>query len=168
MINVTSTFKWLGNELVDMVMGDVEDRLDKAGRRWLSIVQGIAPVRSGELRAGLFYRAEGRTLVLGGTAGHTLFADRGTRYQAGQYFIERALEQVGSLFGADVQLDFQVPHIASPVYSHQAHMIAPSGIQPRPLTQAQHRRVLGNQAAMKRHYRGNVKRAKLRVRRIGS
>jgi len=46
-------------------------------------------------------------------------------------------------------------------------MIVPSGIQPRPLTQAQHRRVQGNEAEYRRHHRGNVRKAKMRVRRFG-
>jgi hypothetical protein len=166
-IDVTSSFKWLGNQVVDAVLGDVNVRLNRTGQQWLSIVQAIAPVDTGALRAGLFYRVEGRTLTVGGTASHTIFSDRGTRNQPGQFFIERALNQVGSVLGAEIGIEFNVPYIVSPVLSHQDRMIVPSSIQPRPLTQAQHRRVQGNQAAMRRHYRGNVKRAKVRVRRIG-
>lgn len=166
MIDVKAAFRWAGNAVIDTVMGEIDQRLHQVGSRWLSIAQGLAPVDTGELRAGLYYRVENRTLVLGGTAGHTLFVDRGTRNMAGRWFIENALHQVEPLFGAGLTLEFNVPHIASPVIAHQGRMIAPSGIQPRPLTREQHRRVQANQAAYKRHHRGNVKRAKVVVRRF--
>jgi hypothetical protein len=167
-MGITSSFSWLGQRVTDAVLGDMDKRLHLAGQRWLAAVEPITPVRTGELRAGLFYRVENRTLIVGGTALHTLFVDRGTRFMAGQWFIERALNEIGSVFGASLEMEFTVPHIVSPVLSHGGRMIAPSGIQPRPLTQAQHRRVAANQAMGRNLHRGNVKRAKVRVRRFGS
>lgn len=166
MIDVKSSFRWLGDRAIDLVMGDINARLNQVGSRWLSIAQSLANKDTGAMAAGLYYRVEDRTLVLGGTQPYTLFQDRGTRNIAGHWFIENALHQVEPLFGAGLRMEFTIPHIISPVYAHEGRMIVPSGIQPRPLTRAQHRRVQGNQAAYRRHYRGNVKRAKMVVRRF--
>lgn len=168
-MGITATFRQFGQGITDMVLGQIDQRLDRAGQQWLSVAQNLAPMRSGELRAGLYYRVESRTLVVGGHAPYTIFVDRGTRNQMGRFFIEEALLQIGPLFGAGVEIDFVTPHIASPLLAHQGTYIVPTGIQPRPLTQAQHRHVQQNLVpAAKRYHRGVVKRAKVRVRRIGS
>lgn len=167
MINVTSSLQWFGDKITDLVLGEATDRLERAGQRFVAAVHGTVHVDTGEMRAGAFYRVEGRTLILGDTSRHTLFEAAGTRYRAGHPQFFEAINSIGSIFGASLELDFAVPHIASPVIAHGGRMIVPSGIQPRPLTQAQHRRVQANQAEYRRHYRGNVKRAKMRVRRGG-
>lgn len=165
-MSLTSGLQWFGDRITDLVLGEVDARLNQAGQKWLTAVDAIAPIRTGELKAGLFYHVQNRTLTVGGTAPHTLFVDRGTRNQAGQWFIERALHEIGPIFGANLEMEFTVPHIAAPVLAHRSTMIVPSGLQPRPLTQAQHRRVAANAAVAKSLYRGNVKRAKVRAKRF--
>lgn len=166
MINVSSAFQWFGDRVTDLVLGEVNDRLERAGQQFVARASATVHVDTGEMRAGLFYRVEGRTLVLGDTSSHSLFEAAGTRYRAGHPQLFEAINSIGSIFGTNLELDFAVPSIASPVLAHGGHMIVPSGIQPKPLTQAQHRRVQANQAEYRRHYRGNVKRAKMRVRRF--
>lgn len=165
----TALFRQFGQSVTDLVFGQIDQRLEHAGQQWLTIARNLSPVRTGELQTGLYYRVENRTLVVGGHAPYTIFVDRGTRNRMGQFFIEEALLQIGPLFGAGVEIDFVTPHIASPLLAHQGTYVVPSGSQPRPLTQAQHRHVQENLVpAARRYHRGVVKRARIRVRRIGS
>lgn len=166
MFSVTSTIQWAGDKIADLVYGEIDQRLNAAGQKFVDQVHRTVHVKTGEMRAGAYYRVEGRTLILGDTSPHTLFEALGTRYRAGHSQYLEAINSIGPLFGASLEMEFAVPFIASPVLAHDGRMIIPSGIQPRPLTQAQHRRVLANQAEFRRHHRGNVRRAKVRVRRF--
>lgn len=166
MFSVTSAINWAGNKVTDFVYGEIDQRLNKAGQKFVDTVHATVHVKTGEMRAGAYYRVENRTLVLGDTSPHTIFEALGTRYRPGHPQYLDAINSIGPLLGADVHLDFVVPQITSPVLAHAGRMIVPGAIHPRPLTQAQHRQVQANQAAYRKRYKGVVKRARLRVRRF--
>jgi hypothetical protein len=167
MISVTSTINWLGQKVIDGVLGDIDIRMNRAGQKFVDQVHATVHVKTGAMRAGAFYRVEDRTLILGDTAPHTMFEAFGTRFRPGHPQYLEAINSIGSTLGFDLEMNFVVPHISSPLIAHGGRFIVPSAIQPKPLTQAQHRHVRENLApALKRLHRGNVKKAKMRVRRF--
>lgn len=170
MISVSSTINWLGQKVTDFVYGEIDQRMNRIGQAWLSQAQATVHVDTGEMRAGLFYRAENRTLVLGGTSPHTIFEEYGTRYRPPHPKLREALLKVGSTFGFNLELEFAAPSSGTwqGLYAHKNTYVMPSSLQPRPLTRAQHEHVKKHLIPVsQRLYKGNVKRAKMRVRKLG-
>lgn len=167
MISVSSAFTWFGQQVTDAVLGDVERRMEAAGQKFVAQVHATVHVKTGAMRAGAYYRVEGRKLILGDTAPHTLFEALGTRFRPGHPQFFEAINAIGSTLGFGLGTEFVVPDIVSPVIAHQGRMIVPSSIQARPLTREQHRQVQANQAAYRRLYKSNTKKASTTVRRFG-
>ncbi len=138
--------------------------------------QALAPFKSGALRGSIRYEVSGGgggvRLGLGGlyTAGKTLiievgvpygiFQEFGTRHIRPHPYIRPALNEIGRIFGAELGIQFNTPTYGSPVYAHQAGFT-----HPKHLTNRQKAHIATHLLpASKRHFKGNVKRAKLHVR----
>lgn len=168
-MGISSAFNWLGNRVADAVLGDITTRLNQAGEAWLSQSRSLAPVRTGHLRAEEGYRVEGRTLVLLMGAPYDVFTEFGTRHMSPRPHVRPALNAIGRIWGGDIEMNFNALSNAAwqGVYAHQGGFIVPSAIQPRPLTHAQREHVRRNlEPTSKRLHTGNVKRARMMVRKF--
>lgn len=169
-MGITSSFTWLGQRVSDALLGDIDMRLHQAGAAVIAEAQALAPVRTGALRSSINYRVENRTLVISVGQIYGVFQEYGTRTIPPHPFIRPALAAAGRVFGGSIEMEFNAMSSATwqGIYSVGSGFVVPSGIQPRPLTQAQHRHVQQHLVpTSKRLHKGNVKRAKLRVRRFG-
>jgi hypothetical protein len=169
LIDVKSTFTWLGNAVADAVYGEIDNRLTRAGYAWLAEATRLVPVDTGALRNSLGFRVEGRTLTVYAHQPYSLFVEHGTRRMAPRPYMRPALNALGPILGASLEMEFAAPGAGTwqGLYAHQGSFIAPSGHQPRPLTQAQHRHVREHlMPVSKRLYHGHVRKAKMTVRRF--
>jgi hypothetical protein len=162
---IGSALAWFGQQVTNAVLGDVDAKLDRTGQEIVAIAQSLVAVDTGALRQSITYSVQNHTLTIDIGENYGLFIEMGTRWMRARPYIQPALLAVNRVWGGTIDLEFNVPHIAAPVLAHKGIMIVPGGIQPRPLTQAQHRQVQANAATAKGFYRGNVKRANVRVRR---
>jgi hypothetical protein len=157
---------WFGSQISALVNRDVTSKLEQSGAQWLALSRALAPVKTGELRAREDYEVKGNelTLILG--APWDIFQELGTRNMRPQPHAQPALNAISRIWGTSVTMQFMAPAIASPILYHKGKFIVPSGIQSRPLTAKQHRHVQQHLVpSARRHWRGNVKRAKFRARR---
>ena len=170
-------FQWFGDKFLADVENRVDAGLNRAGQSVVARAQALAPKRTGALSSSISYQVTGAgggaKLTLSGftTTGKTLtftvgvpygiFQEFGTRNIRPHPYLRPALNEVGKIFGAELGMEFNIPFIASPLYAHQAGFALPPGLTGR---QRKHiAKHLG--PTSKRHYRGNVRKAKLRVRR---
>lgn len=166
MINVKSAFNWLGNKVVDAVLGEIDDRLNRAGARFVQRAQALSPVRTGALRAGVYYRVQDRTLVVGDTQSYSLFVEFGTRHMAPRPFIRPALNDLGRLFGADLEMEFGVRNYANPILAHPRPNVlfqTPPTLTAKQLAHVRKHLVPTSERLRKGR---NVRRAKMTVRRF--
>lgn len=169
MIFASSTFQWLGDKVLGAVLGDIDRRMVDAGNRGLAVMQAMAPRRTGFLASQESFAVVDHTLVFRFGAPYDVFQEFGTRYIRPHPHIRPGLRAIGHTLGFDIELQFNRP--GGPqwhgIFAHQGGFIVPSGIQPRPLTQAQHAHVRRHlMPTSKRLHRGNVKRARMVVRRF--
>lgn len=169
MINVSSTLSWLGDKVADALFGEIDRRLTQAGEAWQTQAQSLAPVKTGALRSSLYYRVEARTLVVGVGVPYGIFQEFGTRNVPPHPYMRPALNDLGRMLGAELGMEFNMGG-GGPwqgLYAHGGTFVEPSAIQPRPLTGRQRAHVRSSlMPTSKRLHRGNVKRAKMVVRRF--
>ncbi len=161
-MNVFKSMADLGKSMVSAIQGDVNAKLKKGGAEWLTLSRSLAPLRTGELRAKEDYKVEDSklTLILG--APYDIFQEFGTRNIRPRPHVRPALNAIGRIWGAKIEMSFLSPHISSPVLAHQAGFVHPKGI-----TAKQRAHIKANLLpASKKHYKGNVRRATMRVRKI--
>ena len=157
---------WFGDKIAALVNRDVQSKLQQSGATALAIMQANAPVYTGNLRAKEGFHVNGNELIFTFDAFYDIFTEYGTRYMAPHPHIRIGLNAIPRIWGSSVVLDFNAPYIASPVLHHKGSFIVPSGIQPKPLTAKQRHHVQNVlKPSAKGLHKGNVKRAKFRVRR---
>lgn len=164
MINVSSTFQWFGDRVLNAVLGDIDARMVTAGNQWLSISRSLAPVRTGELRAREDFQVVDHTLVLILGAPWDVFQEFGTRTLAPRPHVRPALAAIGRTLGFDVEMHFNRPGGSTwgGIHATEGGFVVPKG-----LTRGQRLHVQRHLVPMsQRLHRGNVKRAKVRVRRF--
>ncbi len=163
-----NAFNWLGDQIKARIYGDIDTRMRMAGQSIVARAQALAPVRTGQLRAGIgfIYNQTTHTLQIYGDAPYDIFVEYGTRYMRPQPHIRPALLEAGRLLGINLEIGFaNVPHIASPILAHPGGKQQVLFSTPRTLSSKQLRHVrkhLVRTSSLLHH--GNVKRAKLRVR----
>jgi hypothetical protein len=169
-MGVTSTFQWFGQRVTDALLGDIDMRLRQAGEAVVAEARALAPVRTGALRSSIHYTVADRTLVIGVEVPWGVFQEFGTRFMRPHPYLRPALAAAGRVFGGSIEMDFASIGASSAagwqgIHAVGAGFVVPSGIQPRPLTRAQHEHVRKHlMPVSKRLHRGNVARARLRVR----
>ncbi len=161
---VLNSFNWLGDQVKARIYGDIDTRMRMAGQSIVTRAQALAHVDTGEMRAGIgfIYNQSTHTLQIYADAPHSIFEEFGTRYHIPHPYIRPALIEAGRLMGINLEIGFaNIPHINAPMYAHQAGFAYP----PR-LTARQRQHVATHLGPTSRRlYRGNVRRAKIRVRR---
>lgn len=159
---------WFGDKVAALVNRDAHAKLEQSGAAALAIMRVNAPVDTGNLRAKEDYRVEGSELIFTFGAEYDILTEHGTRFMAPHPHIRIGLNVIPRIWGSSITLDFNAPYIVSPVLHHKGDFIIPSGIQARPLTAKQKHHVQHVlRPSAKGLHRGNVKRAKIRVRRHG-
>ncbi len=151
--------RWLGQQIVGAITKRIDDNLRKTGEIAAAHARAYAPIKTGALRAGIGYRVENRTLTLYGTARHTIFQDRGTRYIHGHFFLERGLADAGKLvWGSSLSIAYpNTPTYSRPIYAHRGGYVLPGN-----LTRGQRKHVAEHLLPKARHYYRHNK-ARLRV-----
>ena len=153
--------------LDNLLQRNITERLQVAGTAWLARSRALAPVRTGRLRDEEDFIVEGNRLRLILGAPYDIFQEFGTRYIRPHPHVRPALNEIGRIFGAHITMDFNTMSSAAwqGVYHHKGQYIVPSAIQPKPLTAKQRAHVAKHLVPSgKQHYKGNVKRAQMRVR----
>jgi hypothetical protein len=164
-----SGFQWLGGQVENLLRRNIDERLYEAGSQWLVMSRALAPHRTGFLAAQEGFTVVNGVLTLVMAAPYDIFQEFGTRNIRPHPHVRPALNAMARIFGSDVVMDFNTigPSTWQGIHAHKGTFIVPSAIQPRPLTRAQHEHVRKHlmpvSAAL---HRGNVKRAKFRVRRF--
>lgn len=169
MISVTSALSWFGDRITDAVFGDVDVRLRRGGEAWKAVTHALAPKRTSFLVSQEDYEVHDRTLILKLGAFYDIYQEFGTRFIPPHPHARPGLAAIGRIFGGDIEMHFNTMASGAwtGIFAHQGGFVVPSGIQPRPLTQAQHRHVREKLLPVSRRlYRGNVRRAKMVVRRF--
>ncbi len=163
-----NAFNWAADAIKARIFGDIDTRMRAAGQAIVARAKALAPVRTGQLRAGIgfIYNQSTHTLQIYGDAPYDIFVEYGTRYMRPQPHIRPALLEAGRLYGINLEIGFaNVPHISSPILAHPGGKQHVTYRTPSTLTHKQLRHVrkhLVRKAALLHH--GNVKRARLRVR----
>jgi len=158
---IGSTFTWLGDRVIRAVTGDIERRLHTAGAAVRTRAYQLAPKKTGYLAASIDYRVVGSTLTIYVGAPYGMFREFGTRTSRPTPYIRPALNELSRIFGSTINMAFNTPVYANPVIAHQAGFVVPKTLTPK-----QRAHVAAHLLpASKRHYKGNVRRAKLYARR---
>jgi hypothetical protein len=168
-ISVSSSFQWLGDKVLGAVLGDLDRRMMDAGNRGLAVMQALAPRKTGFLASQESFQVVNHTLVFRFGAPYDIYQEFGTRTIRPHPHIRPGLQAIGNTLGFNLEMQFNAPGAGTwqGLYAHQGSFIAPSGIQPRPLTRAQHEHVRRHlMPTSKRLHRGNVKKARMVVRRF--
>ena len=171
---------WFGDRFVQEVDQRLEAKLHQTGQAVVATAQSLAPVDTGHLRSTIGYTVssggggigltpgglitKGKTLTVYATAYYSLFKELGTRYQSPTPFLRPALNAVGRIWGVQMEMAFASRAVRSPakLLAHRAGFVH-SG-----LTKTQQAHVRKNLIpASKQHFKGNVKRAKLKVHKEG-
>jgi HK97 gp10 family phage protein len=177
--------QWFGDRFAREVSDRVDRDLEAAGERWLMISRSLAPFRTGRLRAeedyevvsaaesgikitwgGLTTRNKTLRLIMG--APYDIFQEFGTRYMRPHPHVRPALNRV-RIFGAAISMDFARPRpsVWGGLYATGAGFAMP-GANRRlgRLTAQQEEHVRRHLIPVSRqHWRGNVRRARMTVRR---
>jgi HK97 gp10 family phage protein len=172
LVSAPSKLQWFGNTVKSFVDNKIDAKMRQTGELIVARARALAPVDTGYLRStiGYTYRQSDKTLMIHVDASYGLFQEFGTRFIKPHPYIRPAMNSVGRVWGVSMEMNFAAPGsgIWQGLYAHQAGFAMPSGHQPKPLTQKQIAHVRRHLMPMsKMLYRGNVRRAKLRVRRVG-
>lgn len=180
---MASIFRWFGDRIRQVVQERIDNQLYRMGEEIVARAQQLAPVRTGRLKSSIAYvvaHGEGRgrsMLSIQVGAPYGIFVEFGTRYMSPRPYIRPALLAVGRAWGADLEMSFAAPSgpgggpwhglLAGTGQGRQPGFAASASPHYRPLSEQQKRhveRVLI--PSVKRYHRGNVKRAKFRVRHV--
>lgn len=165
MIGVTSAFKWLGDKVVSAVLGDIDRRMVAAGNRGLAVMHSLAPVKTGFLRSQEDFTVVDRTLVFSFGAPYDIFTEFGTRHMMARPHIRPGLNAIGTMLGFDAEMHFNVPVIHQPILAYPRRNVLFQ--TPPTLTKKQLHHVRKDLVPVSsRLHKGNVKRAKMTVRRF--
>ena len=156
---------WFGDRIVKMVKDKNDAKMRATGEAIVARAKQLVPVDTGKLRdsIGYTYRQSDSTLTIHVDMYYGLWVEAGTRYMRPQPYIRPALNEVGRIFGTSVEMAFAVPAAGrwNSMLMHQAGFA-----HPRSLTAKQRAHVRQHlMPTSKRLYRGNVRRAKMVVRR---
>ena len=154
--------QWFGQRIINALEQRVVQGLHRAGTQVVAKAKTLAPVDAGFLRSSIDYQVIGKTLTIRVGAPYGMFQEFGTRYIRPHPYIRPALNEIGRVLGGSIGMEFAVPFINQPILAHQAGFVLPKGLTAK---QREHvaRHLL---PTSKRLYRGNVRRAKLRTRRV--
>jgi hypothetical protein len=157
---VQASHQWFGGRILQGVYDWRDQKLHEAGAACLAQSRALAPKKTGFLASQETYQVANGTLTLILGASYDIFQEFGTRNIHAHPHVRPALNAVGRIFGA-VEMQFAAPFIASPVLAHKGSYVVPKN-----LTQRQRRHVAQDLLPVaQRLHRGNVRRAKFRVRR---
>lgn len=164
MIFASSTFQWLGDKVLGAVLGDIDRRMVDAGNRGLAVMQAMAPRRTGFLASQESFAVVDHTLVFRFGAPYDVFQEFGTRYIRPHPHIRPGLRAIGHTLGFDIELQFNRP--GGPqwhgIFATGGMTVVPRGLSGHRLAHVRQHLATTN----KRLHRGNVKKAKMVVRRF--
>ena len=162
---VQTTSTWLGQQVIDFVNARIDQSLVNAGNAWLDRSRALAPMKTGRLRAEEDFQVVDRTLVLIMGAPYDIFQEFGTRNIPPHPHVRPALNEINRLLGTSIELQFNRPGGSQwhGIHAHEGGFILPKNLTRRQLKHVRERLLPVSKAL----HRGNVKRAKVRVRRFG-
>ncbi len=170
MFSIKSSFQWLGAKVEKAVLGDVDERLRRGGAEWQAISRALAPKDTGFLASQETYTVANHTLTLHLGAFYDIFQEFGTRFIRPHPHVRPALNAIGRMWGGNIEMDFAVPFIASPIYAsagrnagvRPVHFAVPKHLTPRQRAHVK-QHLMPTSARL---HKGNVARAKFKRHRI--
>lgn len=170
-------FQWLGNQVKQKVDTYIDKKMWDTGIAVVAKAQALAPVKTGALRASIgfvvaYNEMGGRhTLSIQVGMPYGIFQELGTRNIPPHPFIRPALNEMSRIWGFDVEMQFAGMgyNAASGTGFHglihtKGGFAGSASHRFKPLSHKQIRHVEHVlKPSAKRHWRGNVKRARLTV-----
>lgn len=106
-------FRWFGDRVKAEIGKEIDRRQLAAGRAIVARARQLAPVRTGQLRAGIdfTYRQDTHTLQIHSDSGHGFFVEFGTRFMVAQPHLRPALAEFGRFWGIS---ELHFPEIRTP------------------------------------------------------
>lgn len=171
-------FEWFGNQVLKQWNNDIDERMHQTGQAIVSRAQQLAPVDTGALRDSIDYlvltnESGGRhELLIQVGEPYGIFQEFGTRDIPPHPYIRPAINEVGRVWGFDINMEFQESVSAG----QWAGLLATTGrrgagfaASPHPNWKPLTTKQLGHVErtlipSIKRYNRGNTRRAKMRVR----
>lgn len=167
-------FRWFGDRVKKFIDDTIDRKMYQAGDAIVQRAQQLAPVRTGALRQSITYvvaynEAGGRhTLSIQVGVPYGIFQEFGTRNIRPHPYIRPALNEIGRVFGFNLQMQFANPGthglLAATGLGRQPGYAATAHPAYRPLTERQKKHVKEVLIpGVKRLHRGNVRRARFTV-----
>lgn len=162
-----NVFAWLGDKVKTYVSDRIQARLYETGRQVVATAQQLAPVDTGRLRASIGFVIVGNTLQIYVDAPYGIYQEFGTRNIPPHPFIRPALNAIGRIWGADVEMTFN--RTGGPQWhgllAGKRGFAASASPAWKPLTPRQVKHVETVLVpGLRRHNTGNVRRASMKVR----
>jgi len=157
-------YQWNGQQVLDQIHQRIVQQMNDLGRQVVDIAVRYAPKRTGRLATSIHYMYNDATYTVAFVvdAPYGVFVEYGTRYQRPQPYLRPALNTVGSIYGIDTAMVFTgTPPINQPILAHGAGFHLPPTLTPKQVSHVRQHLA----PTSKRHYVGNVSRARLHVRR---
>ncbi len=156
----------------DQISENVDAEAHRLGKRVVQLAEQYAPKRTGHLASTISYAYDNQSHAISFivAAEYGLFVERGTRYMHGSFYLARALNTVGQIYGFETTMEFQnVIKTDTKLLAHGPTYQMHESLTPKQKEhvrqnlkpKAQHAHFLG--APYKGHLT-NVGRAKLKVR----
>ncbi len=159
-------------DFLGQIAKNIDNEANVIGKRVVQLAEQYAPKRTGHLASTISYAYDNQSHAISFIVGaeYGLFVDKGTRYMMGSFFLERALNTVGEIYGFETTMEFQnVIQTDKKLLAHGSTYQMHKSLTP---SQKEHVRKNLKPAAKHAHYLGspyhgvltNVGRAKLKVR----
>ncbi len=155
--------EWRGPQVIDEIDNRINANMLRLGRDVVASAKIFAPVKTGALKQSLTfdYNLSTKTLVFTSDIPYDIFQEYGTRNIRPTPHWRPALHAVGPQYGFNLEMAFaNVPAIHHPIRAHGAGFKLPHVLTPK---QLQHVRT-HLLPTSKRHFIGNVSRAKMHIR----
>lgn len=150
---------------IDEIAVRIDAQARELGQTIVQIAKANTPVDTGLLQRSeqFSYNNQTHTLSFFSAAPYDIFVELGTRHSRPHPHWQVAFNAVKSIYGFETEMAFNVPYIHAPIVAHGAGFHLPSTLTDR---QRQHVRT-HLLPSRKRHFIGNVSRAKLTVKHRG-
>ncbi len=100
---------WNGDAFHNEIRMRIDAEAHALGKRVVQLAEQYAPKRTGELAGSISYAYREQTYEISFIVGapYGLFVEKGTRYMHGSFYLARALNTVGEIYGFETTMEFQ-------------------------------------------------------------
>ena len=162
---MASYVEWHGQQVLDDVHHRLEGNMLALGQQVVAIAERYARKRTGRLATSIHFdfNREDLRLVFVVDTPYGMFVEYGTRNMRPQPYLRPALNAVGPIYGFETEMAFaNMPEIHAPILAHGDTFKVPTSLTAKQLAHVK-KHLMG---ASRRHHVGNVKRAKVKIRKF--